>query len=89
MAFLRNYMNKFMIQPCYSCPVEYIRRSEDVLDVFLTSYVRLIYVLCMLGTFEIEIYYEEFHEILPLKFFLSKPSQLLHLNNNTKSQKMD
>ena len=24
----------------------YIRRSEDVLDVFLTSHVRLIYVLC-------------------------------------------
>ena len=28
----------------------YIRRSEDVLDVFCTSYVRSIYVLCLLGT---------------------------------------
>ena len=27
----------------------YIRRSEDVLDVFWTSYVRSIYVLCLLG----------------------------------------
>ena len=27
----------------------YIRRSEDVLDVFWTSYVRSIYVLCRLG----------------------------------------
>ena len=27
----------------------YIRRSEDVLDVFWTSYVRSIYVLCLRG----------------------------------------
>ena len=27
----------------------YIRRSEDVLDLFWTSYVRSIYVLCLLG----------------------------------------
>ena len=27
----------------------YIRRSEDVLDVFWTSYVRSVYVLCLLG----------------------------------------
>ena len=27
----------------------YIRRSEDVLDVFWTSYVRSIYVLCLWG----------------------------------------
>ena len=28
----------------------YIRRSEDVLDVFWTSYVRSIYVLCLLAS---------------------------------------
>ena len=27
----------------------YIRRSEDVQDVFGTSYVRSIYILCLLG----------------------------------------
>ena len=27
----------------------YLRRSEDILDVFWTSYVRLIYVLCLWG----------------------------------------
>ena len=29
--------------------LKYIRRSEDVLDVFWKSYVRLIYVLCLRG----------------------------------------
>ena len=29
----------------------YISRSEDVLDVFWTSYVRSIYVLCLLGLY--------------------------------------
>ena len=29
----------------------YIRRSEDVLDVFWTSYVRSIYALCLRDTF--------------------------------------
>ena len=29
----------------------YIRRSEDVQDVFWTSYVRSSYVLCLLGSF--------------------------------------
>ena len=33
----------------------YIRRSEDVLDVFWTSYVRSFYVLCLQG------YYGNYH----------------------------
>ena len=37
----------------------YIRRSEDVLDVFWTSYVRSIYVLCLLGTYRNLIIYKD------------------------------
>ena len=32
----------------------YIRHSEDVLDVFWTSYVRSIYGLCLLGRMEVK-----------------------------------
>ena len=43
-------MNKFFVTPkTKDVKLTYIRRSAVVLDVFWTSYVRSIYVLCLRG----------------------------------------
>ena len=46
----------------------YIRRSEDVQDVFWTSYVRSIYVLCLLGTIQ---YLDIWRQLIGLPIILA------------------
>ena len=57
----------------------YIRRSEDVLDVFRTFYVRSIYVLCPLGTWRVirEIYLYDWKEQANIFFKTFRQALLL------------
>ena len=57
----------------------YIRRSEDVLDVFWTSYVRSIYVLCLRG-FMVSFLTPKLHSMNTLTIFSKRCVKSLTLN---------
>ena len=44
------YNKVFLTQSSQDVNWTYIRRSEDIQDVFWTSYMRSVYVLCRLGS---------------------------------------
>ena len=57
---------RFTTQKTQDVNWTYIRRSEDVLVVFWTSYVRSIYVLCLLGKSCYLPYYCDDFELVPI-----------------------